>query len=139
MIDKSAAIFLVCFALFYAWCSALFAANAGWPALARRFRARLPMNGTSFEDQLFSINGSTLMGRATRLTVGPEGLLLTPRFAHRIGAPPLLIPWKDVRALDDGRLSGHMSYRMQLGEEANIVIGDLAYVAMRRFLLDQAA
>lgn len=87
---------------FWAGLCVVIAQVSGWTRLASRFAAdREPDEGIVFRGQILRIGWSDYSGCLT-IRVAPEGLYLAvwPIF---VGHRPLLIPWTELRILEERR------------------------------------
>ena len=88
---------------------------SGWAGLAERFPAdREPMDGTCFRCQYLRIGWCDYNGCLT-IRVSPEGLYLAvwPIF---VGHRPLLIPWSELRVVQERRQRWFAVALVEVGE-----------------------
>jgi hypothetical protein len=99
--------FLLFFAAMWFGIGALVSAAAGWPKLARRFRATEPATGETFRFVSGLVGASAWFPVGYRnclsLTVNDSGFRLAVLFLFRFLTPPLFIPWTEVESIRDGR------------------------------------
>ena len=95
-------IFLV-FGLEWIGISFVLSLAAGWPALAKQFRARQPLQGERYRF-VFSTMGAPrrLFAPCNYLsvTVNASGFSLSTWFIYRLFHPPLFIPWQTVASIE---------------------------------------
>jgi hypothetical protein len=100
-----------------AWCgvSWFFSFITGWQLLASRYRARVGPDVKPLQAVRANWGSPLLGGNVYVLAATAQGLYLGVLFPFRIGHPPLLIPWRDVRA---ERFQGPLrtDVRLWLGE-----------------------
>lgn len=87
---------------------------SGWSRLAARFPASFePFDGTRFRWQFLGIGACDYNGCVT-LRASPEGLFIAvwPIF---FGHPVLLIPWSEMRVLEERRFLGFHVAKVEVG------------------------
>jgi hypothetical protein len=82
------------------WCAVswFFSLITGWQLLASRYRARVGPDVKPLRAVRANWGSLLLAGNVYVLAATAQGLYLGVLFPFRFGHPPLLIPWRDVRA-----------------------------------------
>jgi hypothetical protein len=83
-----------------------FATTSGWRFLAERYRATDKANGPEFRRQVYRMGDVPERGGVTILRVTPPGLYLFTFIPFRPFHPPLLVPWRVIARVDEGRTLG---------------------------------
>ncbi|GAB4092053.1 hypothetical protein [Flaviaesturariibacter terrae] len=78
-------------------------AKRGWDKLAAEYRYDLPFDGRRIGITSAGINGVGYRNCLV-LWIGRDGFYLKPVFLFRLFHPPLLIPWRDVRAVREKKV-----------------------------------
>jgi hypothetical protein len=102
------------------WCLVCFVISriTGWSRLAEVYRARYMPESKLM--RLVQVYWGTVMVAGNIYTVGADndGLYLAVLFPFRVGHPPLLIPWQDIKA---EKVDGFLRPRVRLifGDEVS--------------------
>ena len=110
--------------------TALLSRLSGWPSLASRFPAipEAPA-GESVRGQVLGV-GMVRENNVTTLIASPAGLHLSAMFLFRLGRPPVLVPWSEVRHVSERTWFGSRSHVLDLGGITTIRLKDKGYRMM---------
>jgi hypothetical protein len=99
--------------------SVVISSTGGWGELGRRFRYPVNFKGPQWRFQSGQMRG--IAGYRNCLTLGAsdEGLYMSVMLPFRIGHPPLLIPWAEIR-VERRRLFLLQRVKFVLGRESSI-------------------
>lgn len=76
--------------------------RGGWRSFAKRFRARNRPPGDAHDVISCWIVKLHDNGGGVRVILSDEGIYLYKTFPFRLGCPPILLPWKNVRSIQKG-------------------------------------
>jgi len=88
--------FPVAFGLIWTLVSLLISLFSGWGRLAQIYRTDRPPNGKALGNYWLLMGPASYRG-VTTLQPSADGLYLSILGLFRLGHPPLLIPWSDIR------------------------------------------
>jgi len=96
------------FGIFFITCwiviSILFAKTTGWSKLAEKYRTYKKPDFKLFRAVQVTWGSSMMAGNIYTMGSSYKGLYLGVLFPFRIGHPPLLVPWRDIRVRKVKRL-----------------------------------
>lgn len=95
------ALISVAFVAFWCLISLLISAS-GWMGLAKRYRTTVPLSG-----RVFPMEGADIGSRYRGVlffALLPEGLRMSVLLPFRVGHPPLLVPWQDIRFVEEKKV-----------------------------------
>jgi hypothetical protein len=111
----------------------LLAYVARWPALAARFPAPGPPQGTALPGQVTGIG--LVRDNVTTLHVSPQGLYMTPMILFRPGRKPVLVPWAQVKYVSPGISLWGRVYVLDLGGVTTLRVRENGYAAIHPWLV----
>lgn len=131
MLPWPAVILLVLFFL-ACWCGALYLTSliSGWHTLAKRFRFNGEFSGEQWRWVYGLMRWYTKYGGVLVMGANAQGLYLRTLWMFKVGHPPLLIPWMEVRAEDRERWF-RQGMQLTLGREEQIPLWVLERTAVR--------
>ncbi len=105
-------VFLVAFPAL--WCGvAWLLSRLGWARLAASYETDAPRTGRTFRFVSGTV-GLTSYNNALTVSIEPDGLRLAVPFLFRVGHPPLLLPWDEIRSIEPHTVLWHTAYKLTL-------------------------
>jgi len=112
----------------------LLALVSGWRTVAARFPAGdIPPDGERFGGQVSGF-GIVAENNATSVVVAPAGLHLSAILLFRLGRPPILVPWDQVKWKSQRRFLWVHDHRLDLGGLSTVTMKDRAYRAASAYM-----
>jgi hypothetical protein len=99
--------------------SVLISSTGGWGQLGRRFRYPVNFKGPQWSFQSGRMRWVAGYTHCLTLGASDQGLFMSVILPFRIGHPPLLIPWAEIR-VEQGTLFPLRAVKFVLGREASI-------------------
>jgi hypothetical protein len=121
-------LFMVLGPLIWTGVCVLLAYVARWPALAARFPAPGPPQGTPLHGQLTGMG--LIRDNVSTLHVSPQGLYMTAMILFRPGRRPVLVPWDQVKYVSPGISLWGRVYVLDLGGVTTIRVKEKGYQAI---------
>jgi hypothetical protein len=90
--------FAIVFPVFWCCICYLLSVTGGWWRLARRFRAKTPVAGTTWWFRYAEMHyyAGCFYRHCLNVTANADGIGLSLPFLFRPGHPPLFIPWSEI-------------------------------------------
>lgn len=128
---------LFCVLVFAGWFSiaVIGAYGTDWQKLAKTYRTdTIPRMGLRGEVVGMGWEWASPDLLKIRLSATQEGLFLSVHPIYAVMRPPLLIPWKDFRAVLQKGAGAASSFKLLLADGSNILVTSLAYRKIHPFL-----
>jgi hypothetical protein len=123
---------LVFVGFWLAICSVL-ASIARWPALAAKYPAPGPAEGTRLSGEVTAV-GSIRDRRVTTLHLSPSGLRMESSFLFRVRRAPVLVPWPAVRYGSRQSLPWSKTHLLDLGGITSLRVTERGFEAIDPYL-----
>jgi len=126
--------FLIVFPLF--WCGIVWLiSRMGWARMAQRFSAIRPIEGRRFQGCGARLGIGTNYSGCLNVIVGHSGLYLVPMILFRPGHQPLMIPWDNLKDVQEHKILWHQSLVLKL-EVNGVSLAVMLPAAARELLKD---
>jgi hypothetical protein len=110
-----------------------FSEIGGWPALAKEFPGRKPLEGTVLGGHVLAM-GMSIEVTNTSMVVASGGLYLSSIILSRFRRAHAFVPWAQVRFVSERRLWVARWYKIDLGGVAFPTISEEAFRAIEPHL-----
>lgn len=91
----------------------------GWDALSKQYRCLAPFTGSSWRHESGRLRRYTFYRGYLIVGADPQGLFLAVPMFHRLGHPPLFIPWRDI-IVTRAKTLWVREVRFEVGQELRI-------------------